>query len=353
MSGPPKIHTIDFDLIWDKIARKEPHATGCCNYPPLHVVGPLSGEHKNTIILLHGTSTDGPSFASSLLHFKFPSVLLYSMGVFETSLPQRFPHTRFIFPTGAPRETTVFGGKVTNAWFDIHDFSDRTIGEHESATGMRESFHFLSKLVEWEYERLRRVIDIENRHDDNGKKEVPKVVIGGFSQGAAMALICALSRDENINLARACCCLSGWLPFRRQILEAMEEYALKGEGWKAYSKKVGEAAANTILGMLGAPKGPRMFGTDDGIEYLRGNFFLAHGMADEKVKYEWGVEARDVVMSLGADYMFRDPPGSPFGVPKKNELKVKWVSEEGLGHWYGAKEMQKFVEYLEQPEILG
>lgn len=351
---------IDTPTMWDKVAVLEPHP-GFPDYPDLHVVGPINEIHKSTLILLHGTSTDGPSFASSILNFRFPAVGQYTLdGPYMTSLPQILPYTRFVFPTGRPRETTVFGGKLTNAWFDIHDFSDRTIGENESAIGMRESYDFLKELISYERERLMDPYPSEPL--GIGQKQLyGKVALGGFSQGAAMTLIMALTQDVIVDGfgLNGYCCLSGWLPFRKQILETMEECELKGKDWKAYSKKVGKEVANTIRGILGAPRCLRMLGTDDRChDYVEGRFFFAHGNADKKVKYEWGIQARDVFLALGSDYVHKDPPchpPNPWGtreVGKEGKLKVTWTEVEGLGHWYSEQELEALVAFLDDPEVL-
>ena len=77
--------------------------------------------HTHTVVLLHGLSTNGVSFGTD-----FMKNALNAKG---STLPQAFPHVKFIFPSGAPRRCTAFGGKLMHVWFDIITITDRTIGE--------------------------------------------------------------------------------------------------------------------------------------------------------------------------------------------------------------------------------
>ncbi|KAK6603607.1 phospholipase carboxylesterase [Botrytis cinerea] len=174
------------------------------------------------------------------------------------------PYTKLIFPSGTLRKTTVFGGNLTNAWFDIADFSDRTIGEEEQKEGLRESVEYLGELIE-------NVVDNES-HDEDGK-----VFVGGLSQGCAMSVILLLSgeldRLEVLHKIGGFVGFSGWLPFAKQIAEV----AAAGKDWR--QKRI--LVRNWLRCELGLPSlQPR----DDMLVATEGDMkiFLAHGTNDTK-----------------------------------------------------------------------
>lgn len=271
-----------------------------------------------------------------------------------------------MFPTGKKRPTTVFRGEESNAWFDIHDFTDRTIGEKESAVGIVESLNFLKVLIDRERDKLANP-SWDHKLSRGEERKFGRIALGGFSQGAAMALISVLSLEVKVD---ACFCLSGWLPYRAQISLAMAPYELRGNTLLGYEKKVGEGVSNTIRARLGAPYGIKVLGSDFQAKYLEGHFFFGHGKADTKVKYEWGVQARDVVLALGANYVHREwrsdqPTPDPHttvisawtplmdNVGKTDNLNITWVEVDNLEHELGQEEILALVRFLDDPEILS
>jgi phospholipase/carboxylesterase len=108
---------------------------------------------RAAVIWLHGLGADGHDFE--------PIVpMLGTSGV------------RFVFPHASPLPVTINGGFVMRAWYDIRslDFDAR---DREDATQIARSAGHIRALVERE---LGRGIPSQ------------KIVIAGFSQGAAMAL---------------------------------------------------------------------------------------------------------------------------------------------------------------------
>ncbi|MCJ1281517.1 hypothetical protein MMC26_000837 [Xylographa opegraphella] len=162
--------------------------------------------HTHTIILLHGLSTDGLSFGTELLQ-----TAINSQG---HPLPQAFPHAKLLFPSGFPRKCTAFAGKTMNAWFDVSSIADRTLGEDEQAEGLRESTIYLCKLIREETAALES-LGYGSDH----------LAVWGFSQGCAMGAWVLLNGCPRLG---AFVGMSGWLPFRRQVDEAMAE----GEDWE-------------------------------------------------------------------------------------------------------------------------
>lgn len=294
-------------------------------HPKPYVRMPVAA-HKTTLILLHGTSQTGPSFAKAFLSTLFPppveflanSISSVSQG--KLSLPDCFPNCKFVFPTGAPRRTTVFGGKETNAWFDITDFGDRTKGEMDMIEGMRESSLYLADLVREEIELL----DVEGEKGDKGDRDV---IIAGFSQGSAMGLILLLGgelqRQGLLSRLGAFVGLSGWLPFRRQIEEVMSTESV-GLSDGSDSGAMKHAITTYLRGLLGlADDTCNAHSEPQGLP-----LFFGHGELDMKVKFDWALQLRGIVEQLEMDIIFK--------------------SYGGLEHWWNEQEMTDVAEFLKK-----
>ncbi|KAL3419828.1 phospholipase/Carboxylesterase [Phlyctema vagabunda] len=267
-------------------------------HPEPYIVHP-SRKHTHTIILLHGTSTTGPSFASSFLAFPIPYPTSPQSPTEEAErreqtatpllLPSLLPTTRFVFPTGRLAPSTIFNGELKNAWFDILSFSDRTLNEHLQAAGLRDSCRYLEELISAE---STLVGGAEN------------VFLGGFSQGSAMSIFFLLSGYLN-PLIGGVVGMSGWLPFRKQIHESADLGAFMAEtvGGRAFS----EVSKDIPV-------------------------WLAQGFLDTKVIPTWAEEMRDVLLAEGRS--------------------VGYSVYEGLGHWYGEEEMLDLVAFLKQHGVV-
>ncbi|KAF4617058.1 hypothetical protein G7Y89_g15090 [Cudoniella acicularis] len=303
-------------------------------YPPPHIIHPSGGEHKTTLILLHGTSTSGPELAASLfsiplasdttstdcitLNQDLPSVTLTSQKNLESALP----YTRIVFPTGKPRKTTVFNGKETNAWFDVADFSDRTKGEDLQIPGIRESIIYLCSLIQEEIYLL----------SDQGRESKGRIVIGGFSQGAAMSFMLLLSGELlSQNLSHeigAWTLLSGWTPFRAQIEKAMFSPPFpddKASPQEIYALRR-EKTRDALWDILELPAlASTSIDTQKQWEEKR-KVFMAHGTQDTKVRTEWGKQSRDLLKNVG--------------------LHIQWKEYQGLEHWFNADELRDLVSFV-------
>jgi predicted esterase len=267
-------------------------------YPDPYIIPP-STTHTTTLILLHGTSTSGPELASTLLAFPIPSPTSPQ----TSTLQQLLPSTKLVFPTGRLRPTTVFGGRESHAWFDIHDFSDRTVGEEVQSEGIGESIEYLAELVKQEVGIL-----------GDGKR----VVVGGFSQGAAMAGMLILSGfvPEIQNWV----VLSGWLPFRLQLERSFSLISIDMDASVNYIYAARRSAvARSLRGITG-------LGTGDGNKGEM-RVWMGHGRDDEKVRLEWGGQMRDVIRNLG--------------------VRAEWNTYEGLGHWFEGTKLKDLVGWLE------
>ncbi|KAE8443524.1 hypothetical protein EG329_001764 [Mollisiaceae sp. DMI_Dod_QoI] len=391
------------------------------------------GKHTHTLILLHGTSTSGPEFGDSILDFEFElarecvrgRVLnhastenlksIHKEGFFDeddspypevenesknenengggrrekkTSLRKELSKggvlegVRVVFPTGSLKKTTVFGGRETNAWFDVHDFGDRTVGEKEQVEGLRESVGYLKELVMDEVKLLDAEEDRGGRWLDRwtgGRRRGKgggkgRVVLGGFSQGSAMAVVGLLSGEfEGVGIGGVVG-FSGWLPFRKQVDEAilgdqeprkdldveirsvegiekrkrrgllrwiwtyflrcaariswflpwmLRKHFLKATTAEHDPQAVQrrKSAVQYIRSLLSLP--PRTLDIDPSLPIL-----LGHGAADQKVKYEWALQMRHSLMDMG--------------------LNLKSRRYEGVEHWYCGEEMRDLVTFLKE-----
>lgn len=91
---------------------------------------------------------------------------------FEPIVPAlNLPRTRFVFPHAPPRPVTLNQGWVMPAWYDIISLDRRADRENED--DIRASAEQISTLLEYEH-----------------KRGIPyeRIVLAGFSQGAAMTL---------------------------------------------------------------------------------------------------------------------------------------------------------------------
>ncbi|KAE9366517.1 alpha/beta-hydrolase [Stipitochalara longipes BDJ] len=257
--------------------------------------------HKTTLIFLHGTSQTGPEIAEILLYFPIPT-----SPEITKILPDLLPDTKFVFPTGSPKATTVLGGKTTNSWFDIHTFSDRTVGEDAGISDLAESITYLSLLIEGEVDELVK-LGVEREEARR------RVVVGGFSSGAALAVLGSLSGVwEGTGSVVG---LSGWLPFRRQIEEVVEQNRELGVEEREGTVEV------YVRGLLGLDEEQHV------TTVRRGKVLLCHGAMDVKMKHDWGLEMRKTLQGIG--------------------MQVEWKSHPELEHWLCGEEMLDVIKFLE------
>ena len=111
-----------------------------------------TGEARGSVVWLHGLGADGHDFE--------PIVPLLDL-----------PDVRFVFPNAPARPVTINGGMVMPAWYDILTLGGP--GPGERAPDVRQSAGLVEALIE--------------REERRGVAS-SRIVLAGFSQGAAMAL---------------------------------------------------------------------------------------------------------------------------------------------------------------------
>jgi phospholipase/carboxylesterase len=121
------------------------------DFPVILETGP---DPVASIIWLHGLGADGHDFEPIVPELGLPGDLAL----------------RFIFPHAPARPVTVNGGYVMRAWYDI---AIDARGFHQDEAHIRESEAVVRGLI--------------NREQDQGISS-HRIVLAGFSQGAAVAL---------------------------------------------------------------------------------------------------------------------------------------------------------------------
>jgi phospholipase/carboxylesterase len=184
---------------------------------------------KRTVIVLHGLGDSGHGFAPIAEELD-----LSPLGA-----------VRFVLPHAPERPVTVNGGYVMRAWYDI---LGTDLARREDEAGLRQSLALIEELIATEKAR-----GVAASH----------IVLAGFSQGCAMALLTGLRHTERLAGVAG---LSGYLPL-------------------AASTATERSDANRDVPM-----------------------FLAHGTQDPVVPLARGVASRDALAALGYPIEWHDYP---------------------------------------------
>ena len=115
---------------------------------------PAQGEHKATVIWLHGLGDSGEGFAPVAPQLQLPSEL----------------GLRFIFPHAPVQPVTINGGMEMRSWYDIKSIE---LDKRADEQGVRDSAAKVEQLI--------------NQEIANGIA-ADKIILAGFSQGGVVAL---------------------------------------------------------------------------------------------------------------------------------------------------------------------
>ncbi|KAI0011984.1 acyl-protein thioesterase [Xylariaceae sp. FL0662B] len=270
------------------------------------VIEPTS-THTHSVILLHGLSSNGEKFGTEFLETAITST--------GERLFQLLPGTRWIFPTAERSRSTAFRRSMLTQWFDVARLPDPEYRRETQLKGLSESALAIRGIISQE------------------KSKVPprNIIIGGLSQGCAMSLIVLLGLEHRLGGFIG---MSGYLPFRSEIEDAMKEieelseddpFATSGDedGGNAKSESPGVRAFSFVRDLVGLePISP----TPEAAAKLT-PVFLGHGDADEKRPVEQGEAAARTLQTAG--------------------YRVQWRSYAGLGHWYKIPdEINDIVEFI-------
>ncbi|KAM0748940.1 Phospholipase/carboxylesterase [Meredithblackwellia eburnea MCA 4105] len=189
----------------------------------LPLVVPPSGKHSATLIFAHGFGATSSDW--------------YML----SELPVIRSHFKCIFPQAPLRPISIARGEQIPAWFDIINTDHRRRKEDgdEDEFGMEESLDTLRELVRKEVEE--------------GGIDRSRVFVGGFSQGAALALLMGIKGAELGGVIA----LSAYLPLQ----------------WKIQKMKAERANSLPV--------------------------FWAHGTHDQVISYETGVKGCQTMKTAG------------------------------------------------------
>lgn len=202
--------------------------------------------HNAALIFFHGLGDNGCSWHDILEH------------VVEK-------HVKVVCPHAPTQPVTLNFGMQMPSWFDIKSL---TFNGEEDEEGVKKAADGMKSVI-----------------DEEVRKGIPynRIVIGGFSQGGAVALHTFLNTEHKL---AGCAGLSTWLPLHQNVIKD-----------KSYSE---------------TNKSSKMF--------------LAHGKADNIVNYKYGAMTKEL-----------------FG---KLNFTVNWHEYEGLGHSSYPNELEDLGEYL-------
>lgn len=142
----------------------------------LQVIETETGDKPTaTILIMHGLGADGRDFMPVAEQLDLPSV----------------GPVRFLFPSAPSLPVTINGGYVMPAWYDI---LGTDLVRREDEGGLRQSQATIDALITKEIDR---------------GIAAHRIVVAGFSQGCAMALMIGLRFHQRLGGIAA---LSGYLP---------------------------------------------------------------------------------------------------------------------------------------------
>ncbi|KAF5529535.1 hypothetical protein FMEXI_14089 [Fusarium mexicanum] len=269
-------------------------------FPPLVTISPLFSPHKLTIIVLHGRGFSAQKFHSPLLTSPSPDPSI--------SFRQSLPHARFVFPTAPLARATKYRRSLVHQWYEgTGDW------EPEARGNMRPSIQYIHKLLKDEIERL--------------SGDAGKVVLIGFSQGGAMALMSWLLWEGQS--PRAVVIMSGFMPLAESLMtdetgddvsedglfERDSEEEAKPPLQRAIDELRGEAELDSAQPTTSFP-------------FLKTSVFVGHGKEDEDVEYCNGLSAAKCLERMGA--------------------KVELKTYPALKHWYCPEELGHITQFIKQ-----
>jgi len=148
----------------------------------MSVVVKATAKHTASLIFLHGLGDTGHGWSASFEEIKMA-------------------HVKSICPNAPVSPVTLNGGFRMPSWFDIKSL---TFQGEQDETGIKDAAANIRSIIE-----------------DEIKTGIPsdRIVLGGFSQGGALALYTALTMEKPLAGILA---LSSWLPLHKSFPEAIK-----------------------------------------------------------------------------------------------------------------------------------
>ena len=161
---------------------------------------PASGVYSRVVVWCHGLGDSAPRWAEQI-SLEWESML---------------PHTKFILPIAPTRPLSLNNGFIRSdlcagcpekaGWFDIFALEEYA---NEDIAGIEEAASRIHDIIEAEI---------------NKNIEPGRILVGGFSQGGALALSASLRSRHAL---AGCVALSTWLPLKKKFPGAMHANARK------------------------------------------------------------------------------------------------------------------------------
>jgi len=151
------------------------------------------GQPKAVVIFLHGLGDSGAGWMEGFREIRDPDV-------------------SYIFPNAPNIPVTLNFGMQMPAWFDIKALE---FDGEEDKQGIQKSSNFTKDLVKEQMEKY--------------KLPSEKIILGGFSQGGAIALYAGMTHAEKLGGILA---LSTWLPLHKMFVDKKEGHSLTQQSCK-------------------------------------------------------------------------------------------------------------------------
>jgi predicted esterase len=200
-------------------------------------------------------------------------------------------------------------------WFDIASLSDPSIRQDVQYQGLAESGNTIRALIESESQDL----------------PLNNIILGGLSQGCAMALSVLLSLGYSLGGFFG---MSGWLPFQRDIAQLVAEEVEHDDEDDPFNREESKACA-VQHPMITAAKFQRDALSIDALDTnqehtaLLTPVFIGHGEEDPKIPSHLGESAAQTLRRIGLD--------------------VTWKLYAEQGHWYKVpEEIDDIIDFLEK-----
>lgn len=203
----------------------------------------------SSIIVLHGLGADGSDFLP----------VCRALDLSETGA------VRFVLPSAPVRPVTINGGQRMRAWYDILGLG---ADPDEDEDGLRESRQIVDSLIE--------------RESSEYGIDSSRIVLMGFSQGCAMALMTGLRHEKRLAGVAG---LSGYLPLADTLPEECSQ-------------------ANAGLPL-----------------------FLAHGRSDPIVAIDRAIASRELLRALGHPVEWHVYPMEHEVCPEEISDLSRWLIE--------------------------
>ncbi|KJZ74586.1 hypothetical protein HIM_05936 [Hirsutella minnesotensis 3608] len=257
-------------------------------FPDPVIVPPARAPHELTVVFLHGRGHTGQATRDSLL-----ATIIRK----DTAFCEALCHARFVFPTAPLTRATKYRRSLVRQWYDgTGDW------EPEARGSMRPSIDYIRGLIRTEIEIL----------GGNSRK----VVLAGFSQGCAMALVSLLLWEGDP--LGAVVGMSGFIPLNTYLMDILESsspttgdvHIAGGIEWDDNRQSDSRGPLQVAIDEL-RQEAELPIKADSTLvfPFQSTPVFLGHGTADKSVELRHGQQLAALLAKMGIDVEFRTYQG--------------------------------------------